>query len=177
MLQPNPSCRPPMLVSAVQVAAAARPTAATTTLSVPARHSEHHGKRSAKTGRRRRLYQAIAFGDDAQMATNYLVRLKRIGSQNVNFYQTFNHSSGYGKESRSHPLPRTAHGSRLIPVHSSMIRIIIRESWTCAKKIELRPTTERLRFLARFVPGVTAGTIPISEAVTRRQSIKGATTR
>jgi hypothetical protein len=35
-LQPDPSCRLPMLVRGAQVAAAARPTAATTTLSVPA---------------------------------------------------------------------------------------------------------------------------------------------
>ena len=35
-LQPDPFCRLPMMVSGVQVAAAVRPTAATTTLSVPA---------------------------------------------------------------------------------------------------------------------------------------------
>jgi len=37
VLQPDPSCRLPMVVSGVQIAAAVRPTAATTTLSVPAR--------------------------------------------------------------------------------------------------------------------------------------------
>jgi hypothetical protein len=36
MLHPDPSCRLPMMVSGVQVAEAVRPTAATTTLSVPA---------------------------------------------------------------------------------------------------------------------------------------------
>jgi hypothetical protein len=40
------------------------------------------------------LSQANAYGDDAQMATNYpLVRLKRIGSKNIYFCRTFNHST------------------------------------------------------------------------------------
>jgi hypothetical protein len=40
------------------------------------------------------LSQANAYGDDAQMATNYpLVRLKRIGSKKINFCRTFDHST------------------------------------------------------------------------------------
>ena len=49
VLQPDPSCRLPMMVSGVQIAAAVRATAATTTtLSVPARPVEHHSKRRRK---------------------------------------------------------------------------------------------------------------------------------
>lgn len=40
------------------------------------------------------LSQAVCYGDDAQMATNYpLVRLKRPSSKNVYFCRTFNHST------------------------------------------------------------------------------------
>jgi hypothetical protein len=40
------------------------------------------------------LSQATAYGDDAQMATNYpLVRLKRAGGKNVHYCRTFDHST------------------------------------------------------------------------------------
>jgi hypothetical protein len=40
------------------------------------------------------LSQANAYGDDAQMATNYpLIRLKRVGSNKVFFCRTFDHST------------------------------------------------------------------------------------
>ena len=40
------------------------------------------------------LSQANAYGDDAQMATNYpLVRLKHTGNKSVHFCRTFDHST------------------------------------------------------------------------------------
>jgi hypothetical protein len=55
----------------------------------------HHGHSYRLRGRQiNGLSQANAYGDDAQMATNYpLVRLKRVGSNKVFFCHTFDHST------------------------------------------------------------------------------------
>jgi hypothetical protein len=57
--------------------------------------SLRHGHTYRLTGRQLNgLSQANAYGDDAQMATNYpLVRLKRVGSNKVFFCRTFDHST------------------------------------------------------------------------------------
>jgi hypothetical protein len=78
--------------------------------------SLRHGHTYRLTGRQLNgLSQANAYGDDAQMATNYpLVRLKRVGSNKVFFLphvRPLDDGGGHGEEKASHPFPRATHDS------------------------------------------------------------------